>query len=163
MHSNEIKHTGVVKWFDPAKGFGFVVDDISGKEMLLHVNTMRAFGVNTIAKDAIVEFLTEDTDRGVRVVDVLGIQQPADVITYNDLTETEQTLLEPACVKWFDAAKGYGFILLFKSNEEIFIHADTLRKFGMGDLFPGLAVAIVVDRSTDQKQVSVLQPWKFLP
>jgi len=132
MYTDDKSYSGYVKWFDPAKGFGFVVDSETGKEVL------------------------------VRVAKVLEIRQPNDVIAYDDLTSEEKDTLEPACVKWFDSIKGYGFVMLFRSNEEIFVHADILRKFGMGELFPGLAVAVVVERGQAQKQVAVIQPWKFL-
>jgi CspA family cold shock protein len=162
MYPNEKSYFGCVKWFDPAKGFGFVVDAETGDEVLLHVNTLREFGVNTIAKEVVVGFLIERTDRGVRVAKILEIRQPEDVVTYDNLTTEVQDKLEPSCVKWFDAVKGYGFVMLFRTNEEIFIHADILRKFGMGELLPGVAVVVVVDREAAQKQVTVIQPWKFI-
>ena len=162
MYSDDKSYSGSVKWFDPAKGFGFVVDAESGKEVLLHVNTLREFGINTIAKEVVVDFLIEGTERGVRVARVLEIRQPNDVVGYGDLTTEEKDTLEPACVKWFDSVKGYGFVMLFRTNEEIFVHADILRKFGMGELFPGLAVAVNVERGQAQKQVAVILPWKFL-
>lgn len=162
MYSDDKSYSGFVKWFDPAKGFGFVVDAETGKEVLLHVNTLREFGINTIAKEVVVDFLVEGTERGMRVARILEIRQPNDVLAYDDLTSTEKEVLEPACVKWFDSVKGYGFVMLFRSNEEVFVHADILRKFGMGELFPGLAVAVVVERGQTQKQVAAILPWRFL-
>ena len=35
---------GLVKWFDPVKGFGFVVAETGGPDILLHVNVLRNFG-----------------------------------------------------------------------------------------------------------------------
>ena len=36
--------TGRVKWFDPARGFGFIVDEAGGSDILLHANVLRNFG-----------------------------------------------------------------------------------------------------------------------
>ena len=43
---------GVVKWFDPLKGFGFVVAETGGADILLHVNVLRSFGQSSVADGA---------------------------------------------------------------------------------------------------------------
>ena len=40
---------GQVKWFDAVKGFGFVVSDAGGPDILLHANVLRNFGQNSVA------------------------------------------------------------------------------------------------------------------
>jgi CspA family cold shock protein len=52
--------------------------------------------------------------------------------------------LEPARVKWFDKAKGFGFANVFGSSEDVFIHIEVLRRAGLADLQPGEALAIRV-------------------
>ncbi|MEY8838549.1 cold-shock protein, partial [Cribrihabitans sp. XS_ASV171] len=47
---NRVK--GHVKWFDPAKGYGFVVADTGGDDILLHVNVLRNFGQSSVADGA---------------------------------------------------------------------------------------------------------------
>ena len=41
---------GHVKWFDPIKGFGFVVPESGGPDILLHANVLRSFGQSSVAE-----------------------------------------------------------------------------------------------------------------
>lgn len=144
---------GLVKWFDPVKGFGFVVADAGGPDILLHVNVLRNFGQSSVADAAQVEILVQDTDRGVQAVEVLNIEPPvgdshvtlADFVDL-DLEEVRSMPLTPGRVKWFDKGKGFGFANLFGQPEDVFLHIEVLRRSGLADLQPGEALALrVVD------------------
>ena len=65
---------GVVKWFDQAKGFGFVVDETGGVDILLHANVLRNFGQSSVADGAQVEISVQDTARGMQAVAILSIK-----------------------------------------------------------------------------------------
>ena len=52
--------------------------------------------------------------------------------------------LEPARVKWFDKAKGFGFANTFGRDEDVFVHIEVLRRSGLADVQPGEALAIRV-------------------
>jgi CspA family cold shock protein len=67
---------GQVKWFDPARGFGFVVADDGGPDILLHANVLRVFGQSTVADSANIQLTVQDTDRGIQAVEVLSIEPP---------------------------------------------------------------------------------------
>ena len=153
MSSEQATHAtrGLVKWFDPAKGFGFVVAIDGGADILLHANVLRNFGQNSVADGASVEIVTQQTDRGVQAVEVLSIEPPAgeDRPTLPDLEEIdaadlEQIELQAARVKWFDKGKGFGFANVFGSDADVFIHVEVLRRSGLADLAPGEALAIRV-------------------
>lgn len=144
---------GLVKWFDPVKGFGFVVAETGGPDILLHVNVLRNFGQSSVADSAQVDILVQDTDRGVQAVEVLSIEPPvgndqvtlADFIDF-DLDAVRNTPLAPGRVKWFDKGKGFGFANVFGHPEDVFLHMEVLRRSGLADLQPGEALALrVVD------------------
>ena len=70
---------GTVKWFDPTKGFGFVVADGGGPDILLHANVLRNFGQSSVADAAGIEIIVQETARGIQAVEVLRIDPPAGV------------------------------------------------------------------------------------
>lgn len=144
---------GVVKWFDPSKGFGFVVAQDGDADILLHANVLRNFGQSSVADGAEVEIITQQTDRGEQALEVLSIAPPVsderqslpdlELYTPEELLEVE---LQAARVKWFDKSKGFGFANTFGSDADVFIHVEVLRRSGLADLLPGEALAVrVVD------------------
>jgi len=58
-------HCGVVKWFDPSKGFGFIVADGTQYGIFLHANVLRNFGQSSVADNARIEFIAKGTTKGV--------------------------------------------------------------------------------------------------
>ena len=147
--------SGYVKWFDPTKGFGFVVADEGGPDILLHANVLRNFGQSSVADSAGIEVLVQQTPRGIQAVEVLRIDPPAgengvEHVHEGEEEEVDLSLpLEPARVKWFDKAKGFGFANVFGRPEDVFLHVEVLRRSGLADLQPGEAVTL---RVTDGKR-----------
>jgi CspA family cold shock protein len=158
---------GLVKWFDPTKGFGFVVSDLGGPDILLHVNVLRNFGQSSVADGTRVEIVTHRTDRGVQAVEVLAIHPPereespvlSDFADF-DLCDLTSKPLVPARVKWFNKGKGFGFANIFGRSEDVFLHVEVLRQSGLADLQPGEALAVrVIDGKRGQMAAEV-QAWE---
>lgn len=158
------KLTGYVKWFDPSKGFGFVVADEGGPDILLHANVLRNFGQSSVADNAGIEILVQETDRGIQTTEILHISPPqneGDSMLDGDIPveplDTED--LEPARVKWFDKAKGFGFANVFGSADDVFIHVEMLRRSGLADLQPGEAICIRVEDGERGSMATHVMPW----
>ncbi len=163
--------TGTVKWFDPVKGFGFIVADQGGPDILLHVNVLRNFGQSSVADGACMDVRVQSTDRGVQAVEVLAITPPAhdSSSTLADIADLDPATisdapLEPARVKWFDKGKGFGFANVFGRPEDVFLHVEVLRRSGLSDLQPGEALALrVIDGKRGQMASEVLAWEAALP
>ncbi|NOC44574.1 MULTISPECIES: cold shock domain-containing protein [unclassified Ruegeria] len=162
--NNMYRVRGHVKWFDPAKGFGFVVSEEGGPDILLHVNVLRNYGQSSVADGASIEIMTHRTDRGVQAVEVVAIDPPArtDSMMLADFAELDPEViakapLEAARVKWFDKGKGFGFANVFGRNEDVFLHIEVLRRSGLADLQPGEALAMrVIDGKRGRMAAQVL-------
>lgn len=140
---------GLVKWFDPVKGFGFVVSNEGGPDILLHANVLRNFGQSSVADNAEIELVVQETERGLQATEVLNVQATdlapgGGLADFADIDPEELAAapLEPARVKWFDKAKGFGFANVFGTDDDIFMHVEVLRRSGLADLLPGEAVAM---------------------
>jgi len=167
MEDTVRKVRGRVKWFDPVKGFGFVVADEGGPDILLHANVLRNFGQSSVADEAGVVLDVQDTERGVQAVEVYEIHPPRidESSGLADLDEIDPELiraavLEPARIKWFDKGKGFGFANTFGSGEDVFVHIEVLRRSGLADLQPGEALAIRVIQGKRGRMATEVCGWE---
>ncbi|NYI28690.1 cold-shock protein [Sulfitobacter geojensis] len=159
--------SGIVKWFDPVKGFGFVVAETGGPDILLHVNVLRNFGQSSIADGTGIELLVQKTDRGVQATEITAIH-PSDIqqnAVLSDIVGLDNDALmaapiEPARVKWFDKAKGFGFANVFGKPDDVFVHIEILRQSGLSDLQPGEALAVRVIQGKRGHMAGEVQAWE---
>ncbi|NRA99481.1 MAG: cold shock domain-containing protein [Rhodobacteraceae bacterium] len=159
---------GTVKWFDPSKGFGFVVAETGGPDILLHANVLRNFGQSSVADAAGIEITVQETSRGMQALEVLVIEPPAAGAFEPDdggegrlAEEVDLSLpLEPARVKWFDKVKGFGFANVFGRSEDVFLHVEVLRRSGLADLQPGEAVSLRVTDGARGRMATQVTSWE---
>ena len=158
---------GRVKWFDPVKGFGFIVADSGGGDILLHANVLRNFGQGSVADGAGIDVHVQKTARGVQAVEILAIRPPegmtlalSDDLSPERLGSIAEIAIEPARVKWFDKGKGFGFANVFGRPEDVFVHIEVLRQSGFADLQPGEAVGLrIIEGKRGRMAVQVLS-WE---
>jgi CspA family cold shock protein len=143
-----IEISGIVKWFDVAKGFGFIVPDNGMQDVLLHVTCLRRDNYQTILEGTRIVALIQKRDRGYQAFKILSMDQSTavhpsqlpPVRTHVQVTPTSG--LERALVKWFNRTKGFGFLTRGEGTEDIFVHMETLRRFGLTELRPGQVVLV---------------------
>lgn len=167
---NDVTHRevhGKVKWFDPAKGFGFIVADEGGADILLHANVLRNYGQSSVADGTAITVMVQNTQRGVQAVEVVMIEPPVGT-TFplgedQGLATPEEIAarpLEPARVKWFDKAKGFGFANVFGRPEDVFIHVEVLRMSGFADLAAGEAVCLRIMEGKRGRMAVQVVSWE---
>jgi cold shock protein len=157
---------GHVKWFDPIKGFGFIVADEGGADILLHANVLRSFGQSSVAEESEIEVTVQTTPRGRQAVEVLEVRPPEGSVGagLEDIAllapeELAAIPLVPARVKWFDKGKGFGFANVYGLSEDVFIHIEVLRRSGFSDLQPGEAVTLKVIDGRRGRLATLVAAW----
>ena len=158
--------TGLVKWFDPSKGYGFILDDQGGTDILLHGNVLRNFGRSSVADQSRVTVMVQQTKRGVQAAEVVSIdppptdgQPPIADLDIEIIEHLDSLPLRPARVKWFDKSKGFGFANIFGHADDVFIHIEVLRHSGFADLAIGEAICLRVVEGPRGLMAAQIAAW----
>ncbi len=66
---NQMKETGTVKWFNAAKGFGFIQRE-NGQDVFVHFSAIAASGYRSLDEGARVSFVVKNGPKGLQAEDV---------------------------------------------------------------------------------------------
>jgi len=140
--------SGILKWFDVTRGFGFLVaDDPAIGDILIHFSILQAHGRRSLPEGARVTCLAVKRERGMQASEILSIdlsgaievesrgRTGSDRIDPAALAE-DAGPFEPVRVKWFNRLKGYGFLVRAADSADIFVHMETLRRAGIVEVEP---------------------------
>lgn len=68
--------SGTVKWFNNAKGYGFIVPESGGEDVFVHYSTIDGSGFKTLKEGQVVQYEASESPRGVQTTRVVG--EPGD-------------------------------------------------------------------------------------
>lgn len=143
-----VELAGEIKWFDVSKGYGFIVPDNGLPDVLVHVTTLRRDGFGTAREGARVVCEVLQRAKGLQVFRVLSMDLSTAV--HPSQTPPARTHIqvvpvggfEIAVVKWFNRVKGFGFLTRGEGTDDIFVHIEIMRRYGVTELKPGESVLV---------------------
>lgn len=162
--------TGVVKFFNAQKGFGFVVRDDGGEDVFVHISAVEQAGMVALAEGQPLGFTLVDRGGRISATDLKidgepmavtdrgpprdrdagpgaprgGADRGAGGAPQRQLTGEKAT----GTVKFFNAMKGFGFIQRDDGQPDAFVHISAVERAGMATLNEGdkLEFELEVDR-----------------
>ena len=151
--------TGVVKFFNAHKGFGFIQQDQGGEDVFVHISAVERAGLEGLAEGQQVKFTL--VDRGGKV-SASDLEAVGDVIAVEKKEAPQRELTgerATGTVKFFNGMKGFGFITRDDGQPDAFVHISAIERSGMSGLNEGdrLEFDIEVDRRGKYSAVN-LQP-----
>jgi CspA family cold shock protein len=146
--------SGVVKWFSPEKGFGFVeLSDGSG-DAFLHGSVLTQDGIAAVQPGETLEVRVGPGHKGPHVTEVLSVDhntaaprasQPSNFrAAISNGPSADTAVEETGTVKWFNPERGYGFIALANGGRDVFVHVSALERSGIQGLSEGQTVVLDV-------------------
>jgi CspA family cold shock protein len=174
---------GTVKFFNGAKGFGFIAPDDGGNDVFVHISALERSGLGGLNEGDQVTFELEQDRRSGKLaaVDlvVTGSAGPSargprtggpsrgfggDRDGFQRRPSGGGSSREPAgagsgVVKWFNTTKGFGFIQPRDGGADVFVHISDVEKAGLSRLADGQAVSydLEQDRRTGKTSATNLR------
>ena len=139
---------GKVKYFDPIKRYGFIVpDDGQGGDVLLHVTCLHAAGYRTAYEGARVHAMAQMGPKGRLALQILSMDEstavhPSERPQRTHVVVRAESDWERVTVKWYNCALGYGFVTRGEGSDDIFVHAESLRRWGFAALRQGQVLEV---------------------
>jgi CspA family cold shock protein len=142
--------SGVVKWYDSHRGFGFVVSDDLRSDAFLHVTILKKSGVENVSEGDRLICAVSTRDKGFIVEEVEGVERSG----------AENIVSIRGTVRFYDTRKGYGFVKQANGGDDIFVGFRALDRSGLESLQedqPVLVVARQGNKGLSAQTVSIVE------
>ncbi|MBV9511032.1 MAG: cold-shock protein [Caulobacteraceae bacterium] len=166
--------SGTVKFFNPAKGFGFIAPDDGGADVFVHVSAVERAGLDGLNEGDQVTFEIErDRKTGkpsASDLEMLGaapVQRRA-ATSFSPRDRRGPPAVErrhapspsgasgQGVVKWFNATKGFGFIQPDDGSGDIFVHISAVERAGLRGLSDGQPIAYDLEQDRRSGKTSAV-------
>jgi CspA family cold shock protein len=142
-----------VKWYNSAKRYGFVELADGGGDAFLHASAVAASGISTLQPGETLALRVSPGERGLLVTEVISVDSSTAapsrpsrtrVGSASDRQPLEASVQEMGTVKWYNAGKGFGFIVRDSGGKDVFLRASVLERAGITSLSEGQRVFVGV-------------------
>lgn len=135
--------SGHIKWFDISKGYGFIVPNDQSGDVLFHITILHRDGFQSAPEGAHIICEAFSSSKGAQAFRILSIDESQALhpserrLSSTRVQVTPCSGYEIAVVKWFNRTRGFGFLTRGEGTEDIFVHMETLRRYGVVTVRPG--------------------------
>lgn len=160
---------GTVKWFIPAKGYGFLEPLDGSADVFCHLSVVQMSGHETLPQGAVVECEIVEVERGLQASRILSVEPPApgavhsqprrDAPDYSANGAAPVDVIEIfGTVKFYNPVRGFGFVAPDGGGRDVFVHSSVLGRSGMAGLVPGQRVLVRAESVQRGPQARSIEP-----
>lgn len=159
--------SGKIKWFNRSKGFGFIVPNDGSGDVFLPLAVLERAGFSEAPDGANITFNWIQGPKGRAATQIIDLDtstaiahapreaRPARRDRGDEPTGPTESV--DGVVKWYDAARGFGFVLPNDGGKDVFVHVTALRRAGIDELQPGQAVRMQVAQARRGREAASIQ------
>ena len=155
-----------VKWYNPDKRYGFVTLSDGSGDAFLHATALAGMGIRTLQPGETLALRVAPTERGLLVTEVITVDSSTAAPPRmsrtrgrpsSDRQSLEASVQEMGTVKWYNATKGFGFIVRDSGGNDVFLHASVLERAGITSLSEGQRVFIGIAEGRKGPEAASIQ------
>jgi CspA family cold shock protein len=148
----------VVKWFNLAKGFGFVAPLDGSPDAFMHMSALSRAGLQEIAEGTKLKVQITNGPKGRQVASILEVMGMTDLPRSSGRpapTGPEEEMV--GTVKWFKPDKGFGFVTPDDNDKDVFVHRSVLQRAGLAHLETGQRVKMKVQTASKGREATEIE------
>ncbi len=157
-----------VKWFNPAKGFGFVTFDDGTPDAFLHISVVERAGYASLGEGTSIECEVGQGRKGPQIEQIFSVKEgPRPAPSQGgggggggggaSRGGGQITGSMEGIVKWFNPAKGFGFVQPDTGGKDIFLHISVVERAGINALPEGQRVKVGISQGQKGPQAESIE------
>lgn len=149
-----------IKWFNAAKGFGFVVPDENPVDAFLHITQLQKLGIHGLGEGAEILCVIDGREKGAIVtelIEVLSMGHTSSRELEKD-KDRDGVYKIKGIVKLYAEDRGFGFISPDDAMKDIFVHKSCLDSSGIDMIYPGQRVRLsfkIADKGREAVHIEI--------